>query len=141
LSQRVGYGRQCRELFLSHVLTLLRDTPKVREQPAQAATLVIGTQDHFALLGGVTVRLRVFTAALTAVMAQESLFPVRGETVANQVLTLAVATFKGNVNHHHSLPDHLRFLHYHLFIIVANLYAAHTKIPTWQHGSCQYRLR
>ena len=93
-------------------------------QPTQTAALVIGTQDRFTLLVAITVRLRIFTTACATVTAQESLFPASRASVANEVATVAVATFKGDVNHTNRLPDHPRFLHYQKFVLSTGAQAA-----------------
>jgi len=68
-------------------------------QTAQGTAFFVGAQNLFPLCFGVTIRLRVVEAAALTVFALEALFPIAGETISHQLVTVAVATFQGDDNH------------------------------------------
>src|SRR5881275_1975793 len=89
---------------------LARDAEGAREA-TQTAALVVGAKYLLALLFTVSVRPRLFAAALRAVAAQVTLPPVGGQPVTHDVPALAVLTSEGDNNHGPTLACHPHLSH------------------------------
>ena len=68
-------------------------------QTTLGTTFFIGTENLFALLCGVTIGLRVLTAAALTIFTPETLYTIAGVAVSHQMFTIAVTTFEGDDNH------------------------------------------
>lgn len=68
-----------------------------------ARTLLVGSQDHLALLGSVALWLWVGTATATTVIATIALFAVGGLAIANQLMALAVRALQCDCYHNSNI--------------------------------------
>ena len=96
---RFGLKAEARLLFFEPTGNGVARNPERAREAAQAGALLIGTQDQFALFGGVAVRAWISRRASSAIPAAKSLTAVGRSSIAHHIQALAMRTRNGKSNH------------------------------------------